>query len=279
MTPTTCSGATARRDGKTTEDTLTPECGTRIGTRLWIPLTVSIGGGSLALFAYFVVFGTPVVVDIAPSHAARLAWDAMLCLVFFLQHSGMIRRSVRKRFGTLVAATYYPALYSVASGITLIALIFLWQPTDQFLFRLPAPARWLSVCIAALAIAGFAWGAYALHGFDPFGTLPLKAHLHGAPVPSSKLVISGPYRYVRHPLYLFMLLLIWSTPRLSTDQLLFNVLWTAWIVVGTKLEERDLLADFGQTYRGYQLSVPMLIPSVLFFIRERHSKPRRAPTR
>ncbi len=57
-----------------------------------------------------------------------------------------------------------------------------------------------------------------------------------------------------------MLVLIWSTPRFTTDQLLFNVLWTAWIVVGAGLEERDLVADFGQTYREYQRSVPMLIP-------------------
>jgi protein-S-isoprenylcysteine O-methyltransferase Ste14 len=84
-------------------------------------------------------------------------------------------------------------------------------------------------------------------------------------------VARGPYRYARHPLYLFMLLLIWSTPRFSTDQLLFNVLWTAWIIVGTKLEERDLLADFGQTYRQYQASVPMLIPSPRFLLRHRRS--------
>ncbi len=70
----------------------------------------------------------------------------------------------------------------------------------------------------------------------------------------------GAYRFVRHPLYLFMILLIWSTPRFSTDQLLFNVLWTLWIVVGTRLEERDLVADFGDTYRRYQVSVPMLLP-------------------
>jgi protein-S-isoprenylcysteine O-methyltransferase Ste14 len=70
-----------------------------------------------------------------------------------------------------------------------------------------------------------------------------------------------------------MLLLIWSTPRLSTDQLLFNVLWTAWIVVGTKLEERDLLVDFGQTYRRYQLCVPMLLPSPRRFRRRRQPNP------
>ncbi len=36
-------------------------------------------------------------IDIARSHAARLAWDSLLCLVFFLQHSGMIRRSAKER--------------------------------------------------------------------------------------------------------------------------------------------------------------------------------------
>jgi protein-S-isoprenylcysteine O-methyltransferase Ste14 len=80
-------------------------------------------------------------------------------------------------------------------------------------------------------------------------------------------VARGPYRYVRHPLYLFMLLLIWATPRLSTDRLLFNVLWTAWIIVGTKLEERDLLVDFEDTYQRYQRCVPMLLPLPRFLRR------------
>ena len=112
-----------------------------------------------------------------------------------------------------------------------------------------------------VAIAGFVWGVLSLRWFDPFGTLALKAHLRGSSPPALAFVAQGAYRCVRHPLYLCMLLLIWSAPRLSTDRLLFNVLWTAWIVVGTKLEERDLLADFGEIYRRYQLSVPMLIPS------------------
>ena len=132
---------------------------------------------------------------------------------------------------------------------------------NQFLFCLHGPARWLSVCLSVLALVGFAWGVHALHGFDPFGTLPLKAHLRGTSPPPAAFVTRGPYRYVRHPLYLFMLLLIWSTPRFSTDQLLFNVLWTAWIIIATRLEERDLRRDFGETYRQYQLSVPMLLPS------------------
>ena len=71
------------------------------------------------------------------------------------------------------------------------------------------------------------------------------------------------------PLYLFMLLLIWSAPRFSTGQLLLNVLWTACILVGTKLEERDPLVDLGRTYRQDQRSVPMLTPSPRAVLRQR----------
>jgi methanethiol S-methyltransferase len=234
---------------------------TRSGARLLIFLSVAIGGGSLLLFAYFLYFGAPFAVRIARSGASRLAWDSLLCIVFFLQHSGMVRRSAKTYVARRVQAIYHPALYSIASGMALSALVLFWQPTDEFLFGLHGPAPWLSGLLAALAIAGFAWGVRSLREFDPFGTAPLTAALRGTPAPSSAFVAQGPYRYVRHPLYLFMLVLIWSAPRLSTDRLLFDALWTAWIFVGSKLEERDLLADFGQTYRQYQRSVPMLIPS------------------
>jgi len=233
-----------------------------VGLSLLIFLAVGAGGGSLVLLVYFLLVGPLLVVEIAHTHAARLGWDALLCLAFFFQHSGMIRRGAKERAARRIPAVFYPAVYSIASGAALFALILMWQPTGQFIYRLGGPAQWLPVGVSLLAVAGFAWGAQSLPAFDPFGTGTLKAGLGAASPPPSTLVVRGPYRYVRHPLYLFMLLLIWSAPRLSTDRLLFNLLWTAWIVVGTRLEERDLLADFGQTYRRYQLSVPMLIPFV-----------------
>jgi len=72
--------------------------------------------------------------------------------------------------------------------------------------------------------------------------------------------LRGPYRWVRHPLYLFSLVFFWSFPDLTADRLLFNVLWTAWVFLGTVLEERDLVELFGQTYREYQRDVPMILP-------------------
>jgi len=62
-------------------------------------------------------------------------------------------------------------------------------------------------------------------------------------------------------LYFVVLLMIWSYPVLTVDRLLFNMLWTVWIVIGAVLEERDLTADFGNDYREYQRDAPMLLPT------------------
>ncbi len=233
----------------------------RLGPLLLSFFAAGIGGGSLILFVYFLFFGVPWAVEITPSHAARLAWDGLLCGAFFLQHSGMIRRGAKQRLAPRIPVIYHPALYSIASGTVLSAVISLWQPSHQLLLDLHGPPRWLLLGLSMVAMAGFAWGAHSLREFDPFGTLALRACVRGLPPLAAGFVVRGPYRYVRHPLYFFTLLLIWTTSCLSTDRLLFNVLWTAWIVVGTKLEERDLLVDFGPAYRRYQARVPMLIPS------------------
>ena len=69
----------------------------------------------------------------------------------------------------------------------------------------------------------------------------------------------GPYRWVRHPLYSAILVLFWVNPAMTSDRLLFNILWTIWIVFGTVLEERDLVREFGELYVEYKRKVPMLI--------------------
>jgi len=57
--------------------------------------------------------------------------------------------------------------------------------------------------------------------------------------------------------------MIWGSPDVTGDRLLFNVLWSIWMVIATQLEERDLSAEFGDGYRRYQRRVPMLVPHSL----------------
>ena len=103
-------------------------------------------------------------------------------------------------------------------------------------------------------------GCVHLQSSELFGVASIKAQLSGKPVRPPEFIVRGPYLWVRHPLYFFVIVMIWSCPDLAVDRLLFNVLWTMWIYLGTFLEERDLLADFGEAYREYQSRVPRLIP-------------------
>ncbi len=235
----------------------------------WIPrsaayammvLSRGIAWTSLLAWMAFVLVGPLELMPLGLTEPAALALDACLSLAFFVQHSVMIRRSFRQRSAGFIPSHYQGAVFSIVSGIVLWGLVVFWQASSQTLAVAGDPVRWLLRATFVLALVGFAWGILALRLFDPFGLEPIRGYLRGRDPATVPFCIRGPYRWVRHPLYLFMLLMIWSAPDLTLDRLLFNVLWSGWIIVAAALEERDLVAIYGEPYRHYQRRVPMLIP-------------------
>lgn len=222
-------------------------------------LALALGLGSVLLFAGLPLGALRIVSPRWPLTTVLL-WDAALSMLFFLQHSGMIRKPFRAWLARLIDPRYRAAIYGIASGVALAAVVLLWQPSRAPLFALTGLARYLSQGLAIAAFGFFIWGARSLRPFDPLGLAPLVAHLRDKPEPASIFVARGPYRLVRHPLYLAVLVLIWSCPDMTMDRLLFLVLWSVWIVLGARLEEADLLAEFGDAYSAYCRQVPMIIP-------------------
>jgi len=234
-----------------------------IGAYCLLVLAYILGCGALGWFGWFLWAGARPIVNLSLATPTALAFDALLSLVFFVQHSVMIRRSFRARFRAVLPDYYQPAFYAIVSGVVLLLLPALWQPSRLDLLSLEGPWRWPARGVFLAATAGMVWTFASLRHFDPIGRRPLLAHLRGVPMPAMPLTIRGAYRWVRHPIYTFFLLMIWASPDLTADRLLFNGLWTIWMVVGTRLEERDLAAEFGEGYREYQRKVPMLMPSRL----------------
>jgi len=227
---------------------------------LWV-VSAALGTGSLGLFALFLFGVGPRVVETGWSAPARLALDAALSLVFFVQHSGMVRRGFARRLERVVSRPYHGAVYAIASGAALLSVIGLWQPVDGALVTLHGVARWLSRGVFFAAGLGVAWGTLALGTFDALGLDSLARHARGRDPRPVRFTARGPYRFVRHPLYSFILVMIWSCPDLTPDRLLFDLLWTGWIALGASLEERDLLRDLGSPYAEYRSRVPFLLPT------------------
>jgi protein-S-isoprenylcysteine O-methyltransferase Ste14 len=225
-----------------------------------VGLSSVVGGGTLLLFALFLLMNSLHMVKLTLNETAILWFDAGLCLLFFVQHSTMIRRAYQRWLAIIVSPVYHGAVYSVTSGVVLLLLVMLWQESSRMLLEFQGVLRWFMRGVFLLGIAGMAWGIKALDSFDTFGLAPILARVRSKQVKPMPFTVRGPYRWIRHPLYFSMLLLIWSSPDVTADRLLFNTLFTVWIIVATLLEERDLQADFGEVYRNYQRSVPMLIP-------------------
>ncbi len=222
-----------------------------------ILLAVVFGIGSILLL---VMGGSSGYTHFGWSEVNVLLWDAFLSVLFFVQHSGMVRRAFRMRMTAVVEPRYHGAIYTIASGIALAVVVIFWQRSETSLLVLEGVARQIAAMCTLLAVFLFALSAYSLHSFDPLGIGPIRAHVRSIEYQPGPFVVRGPYRWVRHPLYSCILVLFWANPDVTLDRLLFNVLWTGWILFGTVLEERDLVREFGDIYRRYQKAVPMLVP-------------------
>jgi len=221
---------------------------------------VLLGGSSLIAFILFLLIGSFHILNLELSKIEILFVDTGLSLLFFIQHSVMIRKTFQQKATRFLPPHSYSAFYAIISGITLIVLIILWQKSSCSFGTITGIYRYLFRLLFFLSIAGFIWGMRALRFFDPYGIRPILYDLRNKQLRQIPFVVKGPYKWVRHPLYFFMLIMIWACPDLTADRFLFNILWTLWIVIGTFLEERDLVIEFGNEYREYQKKVPMLVP-------------------
>jgi protein-S-isoprenylcysteine O-methyltransferase Ste14 len=138
--------------------------------------------------------------------------------------------------------------------VALFALTFPWRNVQIYRW----PYSWFFG--VALILAGIFLYAKARHGFSP---LQLSGHHELEPDRhQQQLVVTGIRRHVRHPIYLGHLLemLGWSV---GTGLL---VCWASTgfaLVTGAvmiRLEERELVERFGESYREYQKRAPAIVP-------------------
>jgi len=222
---------------------------------------VALGGGGMLIWLVFLLVGPLVKPYFGFGASGGLLLDTFLCLLFFSQHSIMVRQKFRLWLTKTVHAGLHGALYATVSGICLLLLVFLWQPVGPSLWIPQQWARWTLLGVFLAAGIGATWGFQALGNFDGLGIR--SAHRAGqqtTPAVFVPFIVRGPYRWVRHPLYFFSLVMIWSGPVFTVDRLLHNGLFTIWIVIGAFKEEQDLMQCFGESYRSYRNAVPMLLP-------------------
>ena len=103
-----------------------------------------IGRASMLLFVIFLFIGSLRLIRIGLPELAVLAWDGILSIAFFIQHSSMIRRNFRARLSNIIPSHYNDAAFTIASSIVLTAVVIFWQPSTTVLYELHGFLRWIT---------------------------------------------------------------------------------------------------------------------------------------
>lgn len=208
-------------------------------------------------------FGVPRAIDSAPRGplGTALVVDLLLLGLFAVQHSVMARPAFKRRLTRIVPEAAERSTYVLASSLALLLLFWQWQPIGGTVWHVEHPLG------RALLHGAFAAGfltvlvtTFLINHFDLFGLRQVWLNLRGQPYRPLGFVTPGPYRVVRHPLYVGWLLAFWVTPTMTVAHLVFALATTAYILVAIRLEERDLTTVHGQAYVEYRRRVPMLMP-------------------
>ncbi len=153
------------------------------------------------------------------------------------------------------------SLYVLLASLALILLLWQWRPIPEIVWQV-SDAR-LAAALQLLAALGWLivlLSTFLISHFELFGLRQVMLNLMRREPEPPQFRTPAFYNVVRHPIYLGFIIAFWATPMMSIGHLLFASATTAYILIGIALEERDLVALFGDDYLLYRRRVAMLVP-------------------
>lgn len=220
---------------------------------------------------YFVGFmnnlGVPKSIDVGNvgggpmSLLQALLIDCGLIGLFGLQHSVMARKGFKSWWTKLVPTVIERSTYVLFASAMLILLLWQWRPIPVFIWHIDHVAgRLMFHALFCFGVALFVLSTCLIDHFELFGLK--QAYLYFVGRKPSQPMYKTPFLYklMRHPLILGLIILFWSTPDMTVGHLVLAAGMTAYCLIGVSFEERDLVHNFGDSYRAYQRSTPMLLP-------------------
>jgi protein-S-isoprenylcysteine O-methyltransferase Ste14 len=239
----------------------------RLGPALAFVYGLAVYAIFFVTFLYAVGFVNGILVPKTIDSAGNVAMlpaigiDLMLMSVFAVQHSVMARQGFKHWWTRLVPHSIERSTYVLFASAALLLLYWQWQGISAVVWTVANPT--LAAAISALSLLGWfivLLSTFLINHFELFGLHQVFNNLCGQDAPAPRFRMPFLYKLVRHPIYLGFIIAFWAAPTMTAGHLLFAATTTAYIFVGIFLEERDMIALFGDDYRGYRKRVRMLLP-------------------
>lgn len=181
-----------------------------------------------------------------------LAW-----ISFGAGHSLLAAPAAKRRLAPLLGRGYRLA-YNLFAALHLALVLWLGHRLygDLPPFALPEAVLWIMRGMQGAGGLVLLWSFRAYDGGRFLGLTQVRR----PDLPEDEdLRLDGPHRWVRHPLYLGVLLLAWGGA--TAPLALANAVWASlYLALGGWAEERKLLALYGERYAEYRRRVPAVVP-------------------
>jgi methanethiol S-methyltransferase len=220
------------------------------------------GGGvfvlSLAYFvyAYFIRMGR--LEESAASPAVAVAANTVLFGAFAVHHSVLARSGVKRWVARHVSRRLERTLYVWVASVLFLLVCRAWLPLPGLAYGRDGAAA--AVHWGLVAVGGWLTlrSATAIEPLELAGIRQAGGDFRPAP-----FEVGGPYRLVRHPIYLGWVLMVLGVPEMTWTRLSFAVISSIYLIIAIPFEERSLIEVFGDAYRRYQEEVRWrLVPGV-----------------
>lgn len=194
---------------------------------------------------------------------AATAINVALIGVFGVQHSLMARPGFKRWLTRFIPQPAERATYVLCTSLALLLLFWQWRPLGGTIWDVRDP----QIRVVMYSLFAFGWLAvvattFLINHFDLFGLRQVWLYFRNRPYQPLQFRTPGPYRLIRHPLYVGWIIAFWATPTMTVSHLLFAFGMTAYILVAIPFEERDLAAFHGSRYEDYQRRTGRLLPRV-----------------
>ncbi|GIL85715.1 hypothetical protein Vretifemale_14098 [Volvox reticuliferus] len=191
-----------------------------------------------------------------------------ICLfnVLTLQHNIMSRLVVKDKMRRLVPFSWERSVFVFLATVALFCIIYFWQPLPYVLYTVPQPYDKILYAVSYIGYAAHVYSTYLLDHYELFGLKQAFLGVSADDFPHNEFKTVGFYRFVRHPIYSFVLIFFFCTPVMSAGRLLFASCALAFVLWSLPLEEGTLQAQLGEPYARYRKAVPALIPSLMPYV-------------
>jgi methanethiol S-methyltransferase len=219
---------------------------------------------TFVFFTWFVIFlgnlpkpsnpWTDPSVDIGGSldgFAAALV-DIGLVALFGLQHSLMARPGFKACWTRIVPQGLERSTYVMAASLVGFIMMIFWQPIPLTVWHVNGPLAILPWVLFAIGWTILLSAGITFNLFELLGLRQAWAWYQGRPIPPLTLKTHWLYDWMRHPMYVGVLLGLWMTPHMTVGHALMAATFTLYILIAMRYEERDLVERFGRRYSHWR---------------------------